>query len=564
MSIGCAKGSEKGLHSSLRCDQTGPVVGRQSKSSRELEGIREHLREMVAAGRGDEAIDMVVELLCALRDKNTELELRVRKLLKEHFGRRGEGVSSEQLSLLLGELEQDGDEAEGSDDGETEADEESAAPERSTRKKKPRGRKPLPSHLPREREVIKVPEEERPCPSCGGERHCIGHEVSETLEFQPARLFVREHAREKLACRNCDGEVTIAETADKVIDKGLPGFGLLADIIVGKYDDKLPLYRLVTRYRRLGVDIAPSTMSDWVGAAAELLEPLAKLEGDKVLEAFLLQTDDTGLKVLDRQHAANIKRGALWGHIGDGKHVYFFYSPDRKKKWPHEFLEGREGYIQADAAQVYDGLFTRPGSRAIEVGCWMHARRKFVEALDAGDVRAAIPLGWIKKLYKVEARATATGASPEERLALRLSKSKPVLDDLGVWIEQVRSTEPPKEPLGKALTYAHNQWAALGRFLEDGRLPLDNGAPERLNRIIAVGRKNYLFAGSDAGGERAAVIYSLVGGCAVNGIDTWAYFSDVLAKLASGWKLSRLEELLPANWSPPGSTAAAPARAATA
>lgn len=543
-------------------------MGRQSKSSLELEGIREHLREMVATGRGDEAIDMVVELLGALRDKNTALELRILKLLKARFGRKGEGVSKEQLSLLLGELEQEGAEGAGGDQGEGEGESEGAegesAPEREQGKKKPRGRKPLPSHLPREREVIEVAAQERACPVCGGERHRIGYEVSETLEFQPARLFVLEHAREKLACRRCEGEVAIAAAADKVIDKGLPGPGLLADIIVGKYEDKLPLYRQVKRYRRLGVELSPSTLSDWVGAGAELLSPLAKLEGAKVLESFLLQTDDTGLKVLDRGHPGNIKRGALWGHIGDGAHVYFFYSPDRKKQWPQDFLASREGYIQADAAQVYDGLFTRPGSKAIEVGCWMHARRKFVEALDAGDVRAAIALKWIKKLYKVERRATAARASPEERLTLRRSRSKPVLDELGAWLEHVRAIEPPKTPLGKALTYAHNQWEALGRFLEDGRLPLDNGAPERLNRIIAVGRKNYLFAGSDAGGERAAVIYSLVGGCAVNGVDPWAYFSDVLAKLASGWKQSRLEELLPATWSRSEPTAADSAEAATA
>jgi hypothetical protein len=213
---------------------------------------------------------------------------------------------------------------------------------------------------------------------------------------------------------------------------------------------------------------------------------------------------------------------------------------------------------------VYDGLFTMPGSKAIEVGCWMHARRKFIEALDGGDVRAAIPVKWIKGLYKVERRATAARASPEERLALRLERSKPIRDELGAWVEQVRLTEPPKEPLGKALTYAHNQWVALGRFLEDGRLPLDNGAPERLNKIIAVGRRNYLFAGSDAGGERAAVFYSLIGGCTVNGIDPWAYFSDVLSKLAAGWKQSRLEELLPSNWSPPGAINAARPLAATA
>lgn len=499
---------------------------------------------------------MVVELLGALRDKNTELELRVRKLLKERFGRKGEGISKEQLNLFLGELDQAAEESEdeSEDGGDDEGEDEEASEKERKKSKKPRGRKPLPSHLPREREVLAVPDDERACPCCGGERHCIGYEVSETLEFRPARLSVLEHAREKLACRQCEGEVSIAPVADKIIDKGLAGPGLLADILVGKYADQLPLHRQIRRYRRLGVDIPSSTMSDWVGEGAELLEPLVQLEGRKVLDAFLLQTDDTMLKVLDRKHPANIRRGALWGHIGDGRHVYFFFSTDRKKHWPQDFLAEREGYIQADAAQVYDGLFTRAGAKAIEVGCWMHARRKYVDALEAGDVRAAIPLKWIKKLYKVERRATKSRASPEERLALRLERSKPILDELGEWIEKTRPFEPPKEPLGKALTYSHNQWVALGRFLEDGRLPLDNGAPERLNRIVSIGRRNYLFAGSEAGGRRTAVVLSLVGGCVVNDIDPWVYFSDVLEKLASGWLQSRLEELLPANWTAPDSS----------
>ncbi|HID44933.1 MAG TPA: IS66 family transposase [Chromatiaceae bacterium] len=515
---------------------------------------------MSTEGRAEEAIELVVELLGQLRDKNTELELKVHKLLRKQFGRRGEGIGAEQLSLLLGLLEEESDEdadgardenADGADENKDDEPLEDEATETTRKKKKKRGgRQKLPEHLERHEKIIRVANDERRCPKCGDhpERVCIGYERSETLEFQPARFFVTVHAREKLACPKCESEIVVAPVADKVFDKGKPGAGLLADILVGKYKDHLPLYRQMQRYRRLGVDIPSSTISDWVGAVLEQLEPIAKEEAKAVLASFLLQTDDTALKVLDREHPANIVRGALWGHIGDSRHCYFFFSPDQKYHWPQDFLEDREGYIQCDAAGCYDALFEGDDAKATEVGCWMHARRYYVRALDAGDLRAAIPLKLIKKLYKIERKAAKARASPEELLEIRREKSKPLYEELGRFVAKHFETEPPKSPLGKALGYMSRQWVALGRFLEDGRLPPDNGAPERLNKIIAVGRRNYLFAGSEAGGHHAATAYSLIGGCELNGIDPWSYFNDVLAKLAGGWPQSRIAELTPANW----------------
>jgi len=525
-----------------------------SIAKKDLREIREHLLAMVSEGRGSEAVEMVVELLGKLRDKNTELELKVHKLLRKQFGRRSEKLEGEQLDLLLGLLEEGGDGSAVGDEGDScdDGSDEEAEQEEAPRKKKPkrRGRQKLPEHLERREEIILVPDEERPCPHCEDhpERKCIGYERSETLEFKPAEMFVKVHAREKLACPKCEGEIVVAPVADKVIDKGLPGAGLLADILVGKYKDHLPLYRQMQRYRRLNVDIPSSTISDWVASVTELLGPIACEEAKAVLSSFLLQTDDTALKALDREHPANIVRGALWGHIGDGKHCYFFFSPDHKYHWPQEFLEEREGYIQCDAAGCYDELFAKPNARVTEVGCWMHGRRYFVRALDAGDLRAAIALKLIKRLYKVERKASKARASPDQLLEMRRERSKPIYEELGKWIAGHVEAEPPKTPLGKALRYATRQWIALGRFLEDGRLPLDNGAPERLNRIVAIGRRNYLFAGSEDGGHSAATAYSLIGGCALNGIDPWRYFDDVLDKLASGWPQSRIAELTPANW----------------
>jgi hypothetical protein len=293
-------------------------------------------------------------------------------------------------------------------------------------------------------------------------------------------------------------------------------------------------------------------VGDWVGQGADLLEPLVKLEKQKVLEAFLLQTDDTAMKVLDRNKAGNIKRGYLWVHVGDGKHCFVLYTPNKEyAQTPNpalEFLKQREGYIQADALPAYDTIFDAPDTKAVEVGCWMHARRYFVTALESGDLRAAIALNLIKKMFKVEADATTAAMSPEKRLQMRLARSAPLRLELGEWIEANYKHLRPKSPLAKAMGYAMRQWEALGRYLEDGRIPLDNGEPERRNRDIAMGRRNYLFAGSDTGAKRAAIVYSLLGGCALNGVEPWSYLNDVIRRIIDGWPMSRLEELLPANY----------------
>ncbi len=518
-----------------------------SVAKKDLPAIREHLLELVAAGRATEAVEMVLELLGKLRDRNTELELQVHKLLRHRWGHQSEKIPEAQLDLLLGLLEDAAPSTPAVEESDATGEQEST---KEKKKARPHGRRPLPDNLPHEEEIVRVPEGERGCPNdeTHGERTCIGYERSSTLELVPAHFVVKDYLREKLACLTCEGAVTIAPVADKVIEKGLPGAGLLADIIVGKYRDGLPLYRQRQRYLRLGVELPTSTLSDWNGEATALLKPVAEAEKALVLTSFLLQTDGTPLKVLDREQAANIAYGELWGQIGDGRHCHYIFTPDQKYHWVHEALWDRVGYVQCDAGGCFDEVFARAGSRAIEVGCWMHARRYFVEALDSGDLRAAIPLKEIKSLYKVERQATDAGAGPEERLSLRQEKSRPVYLALGRWIAEHVEAEPPKGKLGKALGYAKRQWVALGRFLEDGRLPLDNGAMERLHRIPALGRNAYLFAGSQAGGERAAIAYTLIGGCVLNGVEPWSYLKDLLEKLSRGWPQARIAELVPANW----------------
>jgi len=317
---------------------------------------------------------------------------------------------------------------------------------------------------------------------------------------------------------------------------------------VDKYTDHLPLNRQAKRYSRLGVDLSRSTLSDWNGAVTDLLRPVAQRIRDQVLDAYVLGADGTHLKVLDKNHEANIKRGSLWCYVGDGKHAYFDYIPNERKEGPQSFLRERVGYIQADADPKLDDLFKGPEAKAIEIGCWMHDRRYWANALDAGDLRAAHPLGIIKKMYKVEDAAKKQRAGPDQVYRMRQEQSVPLLNELGKWIADNYNTERPTSPLAEAMGYTLRQWAALKRYTEDGRLLIDNGGVERAIRVVAMGRRNYLFAGSDTGGQRAAIAYTILGSCALVGINPWAYLRDVFEKLAAGWPMKRIEELLPAVW----------------
>jgi transposase len=518
---------------------------------------------MLAAGKVAEAIELVIGLLSRLRDKNTELELELMRLLRRHVGKTSERVAGEQLRLLFESVAA----AEQSEAPATPPDAPLAPPAAELSEDKPKrkghGRKPLPAHLPRVVVPHRVPDAERACPVCGVGRECIGHETSEVLEFIPASFRVEVHEREKLACRVCEEGVVTAPAAEKVIDKGRPGPGLLAHVVTSKYADHLPLNRLSKIYAREGVDLAVSTLADWVAAVDTSLAPLAERIRELVLCSHLTQADDTGLKVLDDKAPGGSKRGHLWCYLGDAKWAAFVYTPDWRKEGPQSFLAERKGWLQADAYKGYDGLFTRDGATAIEVGCWAHARRPFFELFQAGDVRAAVLLEKVQRLYAVEAEADSEGDDDDARQRRREQYSKPVLEEIGRWCATTYNREPPKSALAKAIGYIVNQWQALSRFLEDGRLPLDNTRCERALRGIAIGRKNYLFAGSDVGAERAATIYTLIGTCALSGVDPLAYFTDVLRKLETGrFPASRIDELLPPNWieSAPASARVRPSR----
>lgn len=505
------------------------------------------MREKIAQGRFDEMVEGVTGLLDALSERHARTLLALKQQLRQHYGRRSEKVSAEQLALLAEGLD------EGAEASEPTAPQPALELDESQPRETPRARsrpgarrRPLPPDLPRDEVVVPVPAAERDCPRCGAERSVLGHDMSEVLEYVPASFRVRTVRRERRACRRCQDAVVRAPAPPQAIEKGRLGPGLLAQVLVAKYTDHAPLYRQRQQYKRHGVDLPRSTLGDAVAATTELLAPIARRIRERVLACDIVATDDTGLRVLDRDRPKGIKRGVLWPYVAEHRFAYFAYTPSREGRWPQAELAGYRGYLQVDGYAGYDALFTN-GERC-EVGCWAHARRYFVRAAEAGDARAAPAIAWIQGLYRVEAQAKERELVPGDRKALREAQAKPILDALAAWLERMRPRATPKSPLGQAIGYVRKRWAALTRYLDDGRLEIDNSEVERLIRLVALGRKNYLFAGSDAGAERAAIAYTVLGTCALHGIDPWAYLRDVLEKIAAGWPQREIDRLLPDAW----------------
>jgi transposase len=517
----------------------------RTKKDADLTAVRELLISLLAEGRSDEAIEAVLAILSELREQNTELMLRLAQLQRERSGRRSEKLDAQQLSLMLELVAEQLDDTEDEDDEGLEIETEAESHERPRRK--PRRRRPS-KELPREVIRHDLSASERVCTSCGDEMASIGDDVSELVELIPAQFVVQEHHRAKYACSRCKDEVRTAAGPAKLIEKGLAGVGLLAHVVQSKYDDHLPLNRLQEIYRRGGFEVGVSTLCDWVGAVAEEVKPIVDRIIDKIASSHVVQTDGSGLKVLDRDDSEGIRKGTMWCYVGDRSYVAFRYSrtgTGEDGPWTH--LASREGYIQADAASVFDRLFNGQCANATEVGCWAHARRRFHKLKDTEPV-VAYPLKLIGKLYRVEHSADGRELSHAQRLSLRQSQSAGILDRLKRWLVKTAASEPPESALHKACAYSLNHWEALTRFLEDGRLSLDNNLCELQIRSLAVGRKNYLFAGSDSGAERGAILYSLLRTCALQGVDTYAYLKDILEKLADGWPANRIDELQPDAW----------------
>jgi hypothetical protein len=316
------------------------------------------------------------------------------------------------------------------------------------------------------------------------------------------------------------------------IEKGMATAGLLAQVLVAKYKDHLPLYRQSCIFARHGAEIAESTLCDWVKSGAELLAPVVGAMKVSVLASHVVQSDDTGITVLDKAAAHGSRRGFLWAYLGDRLEVVFDFTPGRGREGPRNFLGEYRGLLQVDAYAGYDAVLRQ--NCLLDAGCWSHARRRFVDALDTDQINAAAAIAMIRRLYRVEHEARVHNLDGESRRELRQRISKGVLEEFHAWLVALRPHVLPKSPLGDAIGYALRQWEQLTRYLDDGRLEIDNNRVERQMRTVAVGRKNWMFAGSPEGAQRAATIYSLICTCGLLGIEPWAYLKDVLQRLAEG------------------------------
>lgn len=561
----------------------------------ELTQLRQEL-ELLRAERG--------QFLEQLQQKNRALESlqhQLQYLLRRLFGRSAEKIDPKQRLLfetLLNQL--------APPTPAPQATGESApAPRPETNG---HGRRRLPSDLPRRKVIHDLPEAQKPCPCCGSLRHVIGQEISEQLEYVPARLTVIEHVRLKYACCACEAnvsesgpQITTAVKPASPIEKGLAAPGLLAYVMVSKYSDHLPLHRLESILARHGIVIARSTMCDWAAQCALLLHPLYDRMIREVLGSKVIHTDDTPVKVLDRR-LDRTRTGRFWVYVGDSSHpcTVFTYTPSRSRDGPQQFLKGWSGYLQADAFGGYDGIYAgQAGGRVTEVACWAHARRKFYDARNADAAAATTALAHIRLLYDVEDEAkkrfephARTGArcssgessassaessflsegssaspggssvSSEEssagphtlssiRHALRQEKSVPRLTPFRAWLEAQQASRGgpvlPRSPMGQAITYTLNQWDALCVYTTDGDLAIDNNVSENALRRVALGRKNWLFCGSDNGGNTAAVLFSLIATCQRHRVEPYEYLRDVLNRMTAEPRRP-LENLLPDRW----------------
>jgi transposase len=513
-------------------------------STADLAALRAQLDALVKTGAHDKVIESLFAILEKQQTEIRELALRYSAALQKMYRKKSEKISADQLALFLAQLPMA--EAERAH-VEVESLPVVDAPP-ATEPKRRGGRKPLPEHLRREIIDVPVPAEERVC-ECGREKSRLRAESQLTLEYKPAELYLIEHRREIVVCKHCQEGVVIAPAAPKPIEGGRPGPGLLAYIVTSKFRDALPLYRQSEILKRSGVDISDSTLGDWCAASADLGEPLWKEARRQTLASYLLSLDDTGMPVLDRDHPSGIKRGHIWTFLGDGGCVGFCeYTPDWKGYRPRKVLADFTGkVIQSDGYAGLDELFTRPDAPR-RAGCMDHCRRRFRDALDGGDVRAAVVVSLMRDLYAVEERATVAGASRDDLAFRRRAHSRPIVDRLHQVIAELHKSVVPKSPLGKAVTYAINQWPTLTVFLDDPRVPLSNAHVERQQRRTALGRKNYLFAGSDEGGRRLAILQTLIICCDLVGAPPFAYLRDLFGKLAAGWPHARVAELLPAAW----------------
>ena len=474
----------------------------------------------------------------------TEKKAEIDAILRRFYGSKSERFDPRQL-LLFG-LQVD---AMPLDEASIQEESGEQLVTRRVRNRHKHGRRQLPDHLPRIEIEHDLTDAAKPCPCCGEMRHRIGQEVSEQLEYLPASFKVLRHIRHTYACKRCETtaiepRIQTAAKPPQPIDKGLAGPGLLAYVITSKLGDHLPLYRLEHIFERSGVSIARSTMCAWLRAAAELLGPLVSLMSERVKQSRVIHTDETRVPV-QAPGTGQCRKGRIWTYIGDHENPYivYDYTPDRGRAGPSNWLAGYKGYLQADAYGGYDGIYHK--GDVTEVACWAHARRKFFDAKETDGKRSAHMLALVGKLYELERQAK--DLTVEARLDLRRQESMPVLELIKAWLEEESRVVLPRSPMAGAIGYMRNQWEALCVYSTRGFLAIDNNAAERALKRVAIGRKNWLFAGNDRAGQTAATLYSLIASAERHGVDPQRYLTSLLANLPST-PVGELEQFLPNVW----------------
>lgn len=466
----------------------------------------------------------------------------VAAILRRYYGPRSESFDPRQLFLF-------GQQVVDSPLDTASIEDESGEPLTTRRPRHKHGRQQLPEHL--ERIEIEHDLDDKNCPACGNERLRIGAEISEQLEYFPASFKVLRHIRHKYACGKCDHDgynpnIATAAKPPQPIDKGLPGPSLLAYVITSKLGDHLPLYRLERIFERQQVHVARSTTCAWMRHAGELVTPLVELMSDRVRASRVIHTDDTVVPI-QSPGAKQCRKGRIWCYLGDEPNSYtvYDYTPSRSRDGPAKWLAGYDGYLQADAYGGYDGIYHAQG--VTEVACWAHARRKFYDAQESDEKRSIQMLALVGELYAIEREAKEQSLDEAAMLDLRQARSVPVLARIRSWLSAEGEVVLPRSPIGQAITYAQNQWGALCMYATQGFLNIDNNPSERALKRVAIGRKNWLFAGHDQAAENHARLWSLIASCERHNLDPQRYLTSVLAKIGQT-PHEALDQFLPDVW----------------
>jgi len=491
------------------------------------------------------------ESLGKYEKRTSRLQHTIDQLLQSRYGRKSERLEDIDPALLLPAMQDYLKEMQ-----EEKEQEQKDIPVKTEKQKitytrnKPK-RKKLPTDLPRDIINYDLDESEKVCDCCGEQLQRIGEEKSEQLDYIPASLRVIEHVRFKYACKGCEQKVVTADKDRQPIEKGLPAAGLLAHVAVSKYVDHLPLYRLEGIFKRHDIDISRSTMCGWAAGTADLLRPLYNLMSKEVLLSKVINTDDTPVRVQDKKLDGKTRTGRIWIYCGDDDHPYnvYDYTTNRSREGPQGFLRDyKEGFLQADAYAGYNFIFDDPLRDVIESLCWAHARRKFYEARKTSPQLSHTAIAWVKMLYDVEKEIK--GLPADQKKEVRQEKSVVILADIKTWLDEITFEQAlPQSPIRQAINYALNGWKALCVYAQDGDLSIDNNVAERLMRPIAVGRKNWLFFGSDNGGRTAATLFTIAQSAKRHNVNVFTYLKDIIARI-SDHRANQLHDLLPDNWTP--------------